>query len=79
MIRVGALCQIKDCKEIPGVHGVLGQIVDMQIQEDYVYTTYPLWIKILSGEKSGKVYGFKYEEVADAREFLRSVPAMVVA
>ncbi|GAF75051.1 unnamed protein product, partial [marine sediment metagenome] len=40
-----------------------GEIVEMQTQEFEKYTVYPVWVKMLSGERKGKIYGFQYGEV----------------
>jgi hypothetical protein len=63
MLRVGAVCQINGCREIPGVDGAVGQIMDMQFQEIDYSRAYPLWVEILSGNHRGKTYGFNYNEV----------------
>ena len=66
MIKVGGICQINGCKEISGVHGSLGQIVDIQTPGVETYASYPLWIKLLSGQRKGSVYGFNYDEIKTA-------------
>jgi hypothetical protein len=70
MYRIGAKCLITECNEIAGLKGVIGEIVDMQIQENDTYTAYPLWVKILSGENKGIVHGFRYDEVAAGVDYL---------
>lgn len=74
MIKVGGICQINGCNEIAGVHGALGQIVDIQTPGVETYAAYPLWIKILSGEQKGIIHGFNYGEVKTA-DYLNEVLA----
>jgi len=62
-MRIGCKLTIKKCEALPEVVGEGGEIVDMQIQEFEKYATYPVWVKILTGERKGKVYGFRYDEV----------------
>ncbi len=62
-MRLGGTVKIKKCDSLPEVVGVEAEIVDMQIQEFDRHATYPLWVKITSGERKGKVYGFHYDEV----------------
>ena len=79
MYRIGAKCLIRDCSCVAGLKGAVGEIVDMQIQEDYPYSTYPLWVKILSGANKGTVHGFQYEEVAAGVDYLHPLaPFMAV-
>ncbi len=73
MYRIGAKCLITECRENSGLQGAFGEIVDMQIQENDSYATYPLWIKILSGENKGSVHGFRYEEIAAGIDYLYPV------
>ena len=62
-IRIGATVRIKKCDPMPEVVGENAEIVDMQIQEFDKYATCPVWVKMLTGERKGKVYGFHYDEV----------------
>ena len=62
-IRIGATVKIKKCTPMPEVVGEKAEIVDMQIQEFDKYAVYPVWVKMLTGERKGKVYGFQYGEV----------------
>ena len=62
-MKIGDIVQIKKCDPIPEVVGESAEIVDMQIQEFEKYTVYPVWVKMTSGERKGKIYGFQYEEV----------------
>ena len=79
MYRIGAKCLIKECEEITGLNGAVGEIVDMQIQENDAYATYPLWVKILSGENRGTIHGFRYDEIAAGIDYLYPVaPFMAI-
>jgi len=62
-MRIGGTVKIKKCVPIPEMVGENAEIVDLQIQESDKYTAYPVWVKILSGERKGKTYGFQYDEV----------------
>jgi len=62
-MKIGDMVKIKKCDSIPEVVGANADIVDMQIQEFEKYTVYPLWVKVASGERKGKIYGFGYDEV----------------
>jgi hypothetical protein len=62
-MRIGDMVKIAKCALMPEVVGESAEIVDMQMQEFEKYTVYPLWVKMISGESKGKVYGFKYDEV----------------
>ncbi|GAI80406.1 unnamed protein product, partial [marine sediment metagenome] len=62
-VKIGGIVEIKKCDSIPELVGEHGEIVEMQIQEFEKYTVYPVWVKILSGERKGKIYGFQYDEV----------------
>jgi len=62
-IRVGATVRIKKCNAMPDIVGENGEIADMQVQSFDKYTTYPLWVKITTGKRQGKVYGFQYDEL----------------
>lgn len=63
MFRVGAVCQIVGCKEIPGIDGSVGQIMDLQTSETDNTRAYPLWIEVLSGGHKSGTFGFNYNEV----------------
>jgi len=62
-LGIGGIVKIKKCDPIPEVVGESAEIVDMQIQEYEKYTVYPLWVKMTSGERKGKIYSFRYDEV----------------
>ena len=62
-MKIGDMVKIKKCDSIPEVVGANADIVDMQIQELEKYTVYPLWVKMTSGDRKGKIYGFGYDEV----------------
>ena len=74
-MREGGIIKIRKCDSIAGVVGESAEIVDMQVQECDEYGLYPLWAKITSGEKKGKVYGFKYDEVEILPKTLSAAPA----
>ncbi|MEJ2046792.1 MAG: hypothetical protein P8X92_01610, partial [Dehalococcoidia bacterium] len=67
-MRIGDIVEIANCNPMPGVVGQRAEIVDLQIQEHERYRTYPVWVKILTGERQGKVYGFHYTEVEVVEE-----------
>ena len=62
-MRIGSIIRTKKCESLPELVGKEGEIVDMQIQEFERYTAYPIWVKMLTGERKGKIYGFGYDEV----------------
>jgi len=62
-VKIGGVVEIKKCDSMPELVGEHGEIVEMQIQEFEKYTVYPVWVKVLSGERKGKIYGFQYDEV----------------
>ena len=62
-MRVGDIVRIKKCDPTPEVVGESAQIVELQMQEFEQYRTYPVWVKMPSGERKGKVYGFHYDEI----------------
>lgn len=62
--KVGGAVKIRKCDSMPEVAGESGEIVEMQIQDFERYTAYPVWVKMTSGERKGKIYGFQYDEIA---------------
>ena len=62
-LRIGGIVKIKKCDPIPEVVGESAEIVDMQMLELDKYAVYPLWVKMTSGERKGRIYGFRYDEV----------------
>lgn len=40
-----------------------GEVVDLQMQPYEEYRAYPVWVRMLSGKRKGKVCGFNYDEV----------------
>jgi len=62
-MKIGDAVKIKKCGSMLEVVGENADIVDMQIQEFEKYTVYPLWVKMTSGERKGRIYGFQYDEV----------------
>jgi ribosomal protein S17 len=61
--KTGDLVKIKQCGPIPEVAGEDAELVELQTQDFERYTAYPVWVKMLSGERKGKIYGFQYDEV----------------
>jgi len=62
-VRVGDIVKVSACDSMPEVVGATGEIVDMEIQQVARYTVYPVWVKITSGERASKVYGFREGEL----------------
>jgi len=62
-MRIGDIVKIRKCTPMPEVVGESAEIVDMQIQEFEKYAVYPVWVKMTSGKRKGKTYGFQYDEV----------------
>lgn len=62
-MKIGDIVKIRECNSLPELVGENAEIVDMQIQEFEKYTVYPLWVKMTSGEHTGKIYGFREGEV----------------
>ena len=62
-MKIGDMVKISKCDSMPEVVGENARIVDMQIQEFEKYTVYPLWVKMTSGKRKGRIYGFQYDEV----------------
>lgn len=62
-MKIGDMVKIRECDSIPEVIGENAEIIDMQIPEFDKYAVYPLWVKMTSGERRGKIYGFQYDEL----------------
>lgn len=62
-MKIGDAVKIRECDSIPELVGRNAEIVEMQMQEFEKCTVYPLWVKITSGERAGKIYGFREDEV----------------
>ena len=62
-MKIGDAVKIGECDSIPELMGGSAEIVEMQMQEFEEYRVYPIWAKMTSGERAGKIYGFKYNEV----------------
>jgi ribosomal protein S17 len=62
-MRVGDIVKIVNCEPMPEVVGQRAEIVDLQMQEYERYCVYPVWVRMLTGERQDKVYGFHYAEV----------------
>jgi hypothetical protein len=78
IMKIGDMVKIKACDSIPEVVGGSAEIVDMQIQELDKYAVYPLWVRVTSGERKGKIYGFHYDEV-EALPEAHEVPETMAA
>jgi hypothetical protein len=63
-MRIGSVVQIKRCEAIPEVVGQSAEIVALQIQEFDEYAVYPVWVRVLSGERKDKIYGFQRDELS---------------
>ncbi len=61
--KIGDLVKITQCVPIPEVVGEDAELVELQTQNFEKYTAYPVWVKMLSGERKGKIYGFQYNEL----------------
>ena len=62
-MKAGDIVKIVNCGPMPEVVGEQAEIVDLQTQEDERYRVYPVWVKMLTGMREGKVFGFHYAEV----------------
>ncbi|GAH31976.1 unnamed protein product, partial [marine sediment metagenome] len=62
-MKIGDEVKVRECDSIPELVGGDAEIVEMQMQEFEKYRVYPIWAKITSGERAGKIYGFQYDEV----------------
>ena len=62
-MEIGDTVKIKECGSIPWLVGEKAEVVEMQMQEFEKYRLYPLWVKVTSGERAGKIYGFQYDEI----------------
>jgi ribosomal protein S17 len=62
-MRVGDIVRVIKCGPMPEVVGQRAEIVDLQMQEYEMYCVYPVWVKMLTGERQGKVCGFHYAEI----------------
>ena len=81
-MRVGEIVRIKGCEPIPEVRGQKAEIVEVQMQQEERYRQYPIWAKMITGERAGKIYGFKETEIElvhEAREAQRVAGARQVA
>jgi hypothetical protein len=52
----------------PEIEGCTARIVDLQTQLNEKYGAYPIWAKMASGNQTGKVYGFRENEVELSQE-----------
>jgi len=60
---IGDTVRIRECHSIPEVVGAKAEVVELQIQEYEKYRAYPIWARITSGQREGKIYGFRESEV----------------
>lgn len=63
VMRIGDAVKVKLCEPVPEVVGETGEIVELETQQFAKYAAYPIWVKITSGGRAGKVYGFRESEV----------------
>jgi len=64
IMKIGSVIKVVKCQAMPEIMGESAEIVDLQVQEYERYRIYPVWAKMLAGERQGKVFGFHYDEVA---------------
>ena len=62
-MKIGHEVKVRQWDSIPEMVGGDAEIVRLQFQEFEKYRVYPIWAKITSGERAGKIYGFQYDEV----------------
>jgi len=62
-MKIGGKVRVKKCDPTPALVGKRAEIVNMQMQDSDKYATFPIWARITSGDKRGKIYGFYYEEI----------------
>lgn len=62
-MKLGDTIKIRTCESIPEVVGESAEVVGLQIKEYEKHRKYPIWAKILTGQRKGKVYGFHEGEV----------------
>ena len=84
IMKIGTIVRVVKGESTIGIVGQRAEIVDLQMQEFERYRVYPVWARILAGERQGRVCGFHYDEVevaakesgllATAEEILRRVP-----
>jgi hypothetical protein len=62
-MKIGGKIRVKKCDATPDLVGKRAEIVNMQMQDFDKYATFPIWARITSGDKRGKIYGFYYDEI----------------
>ncbi|HEY56004.1 MAG TPA: hypothetical protein G4N90_01050 [Dehalococcoidia bacterium] len=62
-MKIGDTVGIKNANSLPDVVGESAEIVGLRTQEFEKYTVYPVWARMTTGERKGKIYGFQYGEV----------------
>ncbi len=62
-MKIGDTVRIIKCESKPELVGKTAQIIDLQLLQCEKYRTYSIGAKMTSGERSGKIYGFKEGEV----------------
>lgn len=80
-MKIGTTIRIKKCDPIPEVVGESAEIVDVQVQEPEKDAASSLWIKLTSGERKGKIYKFRYDEIevcSDAQTMQKATVRKVV-
>ncbi|MBN1863116.1 MAG: hypothetical protein JW790_05680 [Dehalococcoidales bacterium] len=63
-MQIGDAVSIRKCGPLPEVVGESAEIVSLKVYDFERYTVYPVWAKITTGKRKGKVYGFQCGEVA---------------
>ena len=63
MFSKGMRCLIRDCPEVPTVAGALAEIIDVPCVSGEVYSSYPVWARILTGVNAGMVLGLDQDEI----------------
>lgn len=63
IVKIGDIVRIKNCPAMPEIVGKNAEIVYLQLQEFEKYTVYPVWVKMISDERKGRIYGFQYDDV----------------
>lgn len=62
-VKIGDKIKIRKCEAIPALANENAEVVDVQMQLYEKYRTYPVWAKMITGEREGKIYGFREDEI----------------
>jgi hypothetical protein len=62
-MKIGDNIKVRECQAIPVLAGGEAEVVDVQMQPYEKYRTYPVWARMTTGERKGKLYGFREDEV----------------